>query len=101
MFIANATGCSSIWGGSMPSTPYTVGKNGKGPAWANSLFEDNAEYGYGMFLAQQTLRNRVKDKIEGLAAPTDKEEVRCSRKISATYDNGREIPATSALVRAL
>ncbi|HBT65461.1 MAG TPA: pyruvate:ferredoxin (flavodoxin) oxidoreductase, partial [Ruminococcaceae bacterium] len=45
MYIANATGCSSIWGGSSPSTPYTVNKNGHGPAWANSLFEDNAEYG--------------------------------------------------------
>ena len=51
MYIANATGCSSIWGGSAPSTPYTVNKKGFGPAWANSLFEDNAEYGYGMFLA--------------------------------------------------
>ncbi len=103
MFIANATGCSSIWGGSMPSTPYTVGKNGKGPAWANSLFEDNAEYGYGMFLAQQTLRNRVKDKIEGLAASTDKEEVKAAaERYLATYDNGREnSQATSALVRAL
>ena len=56
MYIANATGCSSIWGGSAPSTPYTVNKDGKGPAWANSLFEDNAEYGYGMFLAQNTIR---------------------------------------------
>ena len=59
MYIANATGCSSIWGGSAPSTPYTVNKEGKGPAWANSLFEDNAEYGYGMFLAQASLRQRV------------------------------------------
>ncbi len=49
MYIANATGCSSIWGGSAPSTPYTVNKKGHGPAWANSLFEDNAEYGYGMY----------------------------------------------------
>ena len=63
MFIANATGCSSIWGGSAPSTPYTVNKEGKGPAWANSLFEDNAEYGYGMFLAQNTLRQRAVAKL--------------------------------------
>ena len=62
MYIANATGCSSIWGGSVPSTPYTVSKNGRGPAWANSLFEDNAEFGYGMMLAQQTLRERLKGK---------------------------------------
>ncbi|MDR1754900.1 MAG: pyruvate:ferredoxin (flavodoxin) oxidoreductase [Eubacterium sp.] len=59
MYIANATGCSSIWGGSAPSTPYTVNKEGRGPAWANSLFEDNAEFGYGMFLAQDTLRSRA------------------------------------------
>jgi pyruvate-ferredoxin/flavodoxin oxidoreductase len=54
MLIANATGCSSIWGGSAPSTPYTVNKTGHGPAWANSLFEDNAEYGLGMALATKT-----------------------------------------------
>ncbi|MDD6031891.1 MAG: thiamine pyrophosphate-dependent enzyme, partial [Oscillospiraceae bacterium] len=59
MYIANATGCSSIWGGSAPATPYTVNKNGFGPAWANSLFEDNAEYGLGMFLAQDTIRQRL------------------------------------------
>ncbi len=63
MYIANATGCSSIWGGSAPSTPYTTNKEGKGPAWANSLFEDNAEYGYGMFLAQNTLRQRAVSKL--------------------------------------
>ena len=53
MYIANATGCTSIWGNSSPSTPYTANKAGKGPAWSNSLFEDNAEFGYGMLLAQQ------------------------------------------------
>ncbi len=57
MMVANATGCSSIWGGSAPSTPYTVNKRGFGPSWANSLFEDNAEYGYGMFLAQEQIRD--------------------------------------------
>ena len=61
MYIANATGCSSIWGGSSPSTPYTVNREGHGPAWANSLFEDNAEYGYGMFLGVTARRNRVVD----------------------------------------
>jgi pyruvate-ferredoxin/flavodoxin oxidoreductase len=61
MYIANATGCSSIWGGSSPSTPYTVNKDGQGPAWANSLFEDNAEYGYGMFLGVTARRNRLAD----------------------------------------
>ena len=62
MYIANATGCSSIWGNSSPSTPYTVNAKGQGPAWANSLFEDNAEFGYGMLLAQKALRNGLKGK---------------------------------------
>ena len=68
MYIANATGCSSIWGGSAPSTPYTKNKEGHGPAWANSLFEDNAEYGYGMYLAQKTIRNKLRQKTEELIA---------------------------------
>ncbi len=67
MYIANATGCSSIWGGSAPSTPYCADKNGFGPAWANSLFEDNAEFGYGMFLAQNTLRESAIKKAEAVA----------------------------------
>ena len=67
MYIANATGCSSIWGGSSPSTPYTADKEGRGPAWANSLFEDNAEYGYGMFLGQKALRNANIAKLEKIA----------------------------------
>jgi len=66
MYIANATGCSSIWGGSSPASPYTVNSEGKGPAWANSLFEDNAEYGFGMRLAQDALRNRVIKSAENL-----------------------------------
>lgn len=61
MMIANATGCSSIWGGSAPATPYTLNKDGQGPAWANSLFEDNAEYGYGMFLGVKQIRSRLAD----------------------------------------
>ncbi|PWM46368.1 MAG: pyruvate:ferredoxin (flavodoxin) oxidoreductase [Clostridiales bacterium] len=66
MYIANATGCSSIWGGSAPSTPYTVNKAGHGPAWANSLFEENAEYGYGMFLAVKQRRDKLADVIKSL-----------------------------------
>ena len=66
MMIANATGCSSIWGGSAPSTPYTKNHEGKGPAWANSLFEDNAEFGYGMFLAVKQMRNKIADNMEAL-----------------------------------
>ncbi len=61
MMIANATGCSSIWGGSAPSTPYTTNHNGHGPAWANSLFEDNAEFGLGMFLGVKAIRERLVD----------------------------------------
>ena len=64
MIVANATGCSSIWGGSAPSTPYCVNKCGKGPAWANSLFEDNAEYGYGFVLADEVNRKRIKALME-------------------------------------
>ena len=71
MYIANATGCSSIWGGSAPSTPYTVNKKGLGPAWANSLFEDNAEYGYGMYLAQNTIRNSLIAKVDARLLPRD------------------------------
>ncbi len=67
MYIANATGCSSIWGNSSPSTPYTMNK-GKGPAWANSLFEDNAEFGYGMLLAQNAIRDGLKSKVESVMA---------------------------------
>ena len=67
MYIANATGCSSIWGGSAPSTPYTTNSDGKGPGWANSLFEDNAEFGFGMNLAQNTLRERLVEKLENLS----------------------------------
>ncbi len=68
MVIANATGCSSIWGASAPSTPYTKNNEGKGPAWANSLFEDNAEYGYGMALAIKSVRNGIALKVEKLLA---------------------------------
>ncbi|GIM28132.1 pyruvate-flavodoxin oxidoreductase [Clostridium polyendosporum] len=64
MMIANATGCSSIWGGSAPSTPYTVNHRGHGPAWANSLFEDNAEFGLGMFLGVKATRERLAETIK-------------------------------------
>lgn len=66
MYIANATGCSSIWGCSAPSTPYTVNKEGKGPAWSNSLFEDNAEFGYGMAIAVKARRQELKSCAERL-----------------------------------
>lgn len=66
MMIANATGCSSIWGASAPSMAYTCNSEGKGPAWANSLFEDNAEYGYGMYLGVEQLRDGIKQNMETL-----------------------------------
>ncbi|MBP3462281.1 MAG: pyruvate:ferredoxin (flavodoxin) oxidoreductase [Tyzzerella sp.] len=80
MYIANATCCSSIWGNSSPSTPYTVNDKGRGPAWANSLFEDNAEFGYGMLLAQKALRNGLKTKVEYLAEHGDNPDVVAAAK---------------------
>ncbi|MDR0222706.1 MAG: pyruvate:ferredoxin (flavodoxin) oxidoreductase [Oscillospiraceae bacterium] len=68
MYIGNATGCSSIWGGSAPATPYTVDKKGRGPTWSNSLFEDNAEFAYGMFLGQRAVRERLVKKAGELVA---------------------------------
>ena len=103
MYIANATGCSSIWGGSAPSTPYTTNKLGKGPAWANSLFEDNAEYGYGMFLAQNTIRQRTIAKVLELAKTVECEH--CKGVIEnylATVDDGAaNSKATDALIEVL
>ncbi|MDD7739555.1 MAG: pyruvate:ferredoxin (flavodoxin) oxidoreductase [Lachnospiraceae bacterium] len=98
MYIANATGCSSIWGNSSPSTPYTVNEKGQGPAWANSLFEDNAEFGYGMLLAQKAIRNGLKTKVESVmnseAAP---EEVKAAcKEYIDTFDCGATNGAATA-----
>ncbi len=71
MIIANATGCSSIWGASMPSMPYCKNKNGHGPAWGNSLFEDNAEYGYGLATAVKQRRSHLEDTVDTLLAQKD------------------------------
>ncbi|MDF2533396.1 MAG: pyruvate-flavodoxin oxidoreductase, partial [Clostridia bacterium] len=76
MMIANATGCSSIWGNSAPSVPYTTNHEGKGPSWANSLFEDNAEFGFGMYLGASQIRNRLKDLMEENLTSDMPEEVR-------------------------
>ena len=78
MYIANATGCSSIWGNSSPSTPYTVNAKGQGPAWGNSLFEDNAEFGYGMLLAQKAIRDGLKAKVEDAVANGNNEDVKAA-----------------------
>ncbi len=104
MYIANATGCSSIWGNSSPSTPYTVTPEGKGPAWDNSLFEDNAEFGYGMLLAQNTIRAGLKTKVESVME-SDKasEEVKAAcKEWLDTYGCGATNgTATDNLVKAL
>jgi pyruvate-ferredoxin/flavodoxin oxidoreductase len=76
MMIANATGCSSIWGASAPSTAYTVNREGKGPAWANSLFEDNAEYGFGMYLAVKQIRNKLEESMRKLMDMNVEEKIR-------------------------
>ncbi len=104
MYIANATGCSSIWGNSSPSTPYTVTPEGKGPAWCNSLFEDNAEFGYGMLLAQNALREGLKAKVEQVAASeeaSDEVKAACGEWLD-TYGSGvTNGTATDKLVAAL
>ena len=99
MYIANATGCSSIWGGSAPSTPYTVDKKGHGPAWSNSLFEDNAEFGYGMMLAQKQIRERLANDAQVLldTPVADKVQVWLD-----TYDDAAaNTEASDALIAAL
>ncbi|WP_418479876.1 pyruvate:ferredoxin (flavodoxin) oxidoreductase [Eisenbergiella tayi] len=103
MYIANATGCSSIWGNSSPSTPYTVNKAGRGPAWDNSLFEDNAEFGMGMLLAQNAIRGGLKEKVEDVLANTADEAVKAAcQEYLDTYNSGvTNGPATDKLVTAL
>ena len=103
MVIANATGCSSIWAGSAPSTPYTVDKNGRGPAWGNSLFEDNAEFGFGMKLAQDANRDGLRSKIEALRETAEKEDVKSAiDKYLETYESTNENwDATQELIAAL
>ncbi|MBC6696139.1 pyruvate:ferredoxin (flavodoxin) oxidoreductase [Terrisporobacter mayombei] len=100
MMIANATGCSSIWGGSAPSTPYTTNHEGKGPSWANSLFEDNAEYGLGMHLGVQQIREKLTLDIEQLVANACCEE---GREVLQNWldnkDNGEaSVEASKAVV---
>ena len=103
MYIANATGCSSIWGNSSPSTPYTVTPEGKGPAWSNSLFEDAAEFGYGMLLANNALRGALKEKVEDVVANGTNEDVKAAgQEWLDTYGCGvTNGPATDKLIKAL
>ena len=102
MYVANATGCSSIWAGSSPSTPYTTNEKGEGPAWANSLFEDNAEFGYGIYLAQQTLRNRLIEDVKSLAEVAPEEKKVVLNEYLETLDDGKANKvATEKLIKAL
>ena len=104
MYISNATGCSSIWGGPAATSPYTVNKEGHGPAWANSLFEDNAEHGFGMYLGQKAIRNSLIDLVKEMAA-SDKASAEfkaAADEYLATVEDGeKNTAATKALVAEL
>lgn len=104
MYIANATGCTSIWGNSSPSTPYTMNAKGRGPAWDNSLFEDNAEFGYGMLLAQNAIRDGLRAKVqEVMAADHASEEVKvaCQEYLDTFSMGALNGTATDKLVALL
>ena len=101
MIIANATGCSSIYGGSSPTCPYTTNKEGRGPAWANSLFEDNAEFGYGMNLAYSARRNAVKAKVEKLAEISEECKEVCKAYLKAFDDREPSKKASAELIKLL
>ena len=104
MYISNATGCSSIWGGPAATSPYTTDKNGRGPAWANSLFEDNAEHGFGMYLGQKAIRNRLIDKVQLIAdgekAPATVKAA-CEAYLNTLNDGPANDEATKVLVAEL
>ena len=102
MYIANATGCSSIWGGSYPSTPYTTNYKGFGPAWQNSLFEDNAEFGYGMAVAQGAIRNRLAQYVTRIAEISFGDVQAAAKEWLDTYaDTALNGPAADKLRAAL
>ncbi len=103
LLIANATGCSSIWGNSSPSTPYTANDDGRGPAWANSLFEDNAEFGFGMEVGMKLRREALGNKVFKLMEETDSDILReTGKKYLDTYDVGKDnFEATNEFVAAL
>ena len=103
MYISNATGCSSIWGGPAATSPYTVNAQGHGPAWANSLFEDNAEHGFGMYLGQKVVRDGLIEKVRDLVENGSNEAVKAAgQKYLDTVNNGKENQAaTEELIAAL
>ena len=104
MYISNATGCSSIWGGPAATSPYTVDANGHGPAWANSLFEDNAEHGLGMYLGQKAIRERLIEEVKEVAA-NDKAyaelKAAADEYLATVNDGAKNTAATAALVAEL
>ena len=100
MYITNATGCSSIWGGPAATSPYTVNKEGHGPAWSNSLFEDNAEHGLGMLLGHEAVRSRLVGKLEAMAA-SDKTPEATKEFIAAYLESANDGEANGAAVKAL
>ena len=103
MYIANATGCSSIWGNSSPSTPYTTNAQGRGPAWSNSLFEDNAEFGYGMFLANRAIRDGLKLKVERLLEASVSPELNaaCQEYLDTFLQSSTNTKASDELIELL
>ena len=103
MLIANATGCSSIWGGSVPATPYTVNNEGKGPAWENSLFEDNAEFGFGMSLAKDAIRERLELYVKEIIKLTQDSNLKelCNFYLETLSDSGKNQLAAGNLIKAL
>ncbi len=106
MYVANATGCSSIWGGTAGASPYTVAPNGKGVAWANSLFEDNAEYGLGMFLGQRIVRDKLRADIQEMLRSEQCRSIESFKNAAAYYletfkDGERNGEATDALIPEL
>ena len=102
MMISNATGCSSIWGGPAATSPYTVNKEGKGPSWANSLFEDNAEHGLGLFLGQKKIRNDLREVVERVAENGCKEDVKkAAQDCINTWDDGASNQEPSARLISL
>ena len=101
MYISNATGCSSIWGGPAATSPYTVNKDSKqGPAWANSLFEDNAEHGLGMYIGQKVLREQTMDKVKELAA-SDKASAELKAAVDKYFETKDNTKANTAATKAM
>ncbi|MEE1161522.1 MAG: pyruvate:ferredoxin (flavodoxin) oxidoreductase, partial [Acutalibacteraceae bacterium] len=104
MYVSNATGCSSIWGGPAATSPYTTNAKGQGPAWANSLFEDNAEHGYGMYLGQKAIRDRLIDDVKQIATSDKADEAvkaAAEEYLATVNDGAKNTAASEALVAAL